>query len=31
MKLETLLKEVEYTLDAGSVETEITALVYDSR
>ena len=31
MKLETLLKELEYTLDAGSIRTEITSLVYDSR
>ncbi|MBQ3557305.1 MAG: UDP-N-acetylmuramoyl-L-alanyl-D-glutamate--2,6-diaminopimelate ligase [Oscillospiraceae bacterium] len=31
MKLEKLLKELEYTLDAGSIETEITGLVYDSR
>ncbi len=31
MKLETLLNELEYTLDAGSLETEISALEYDSR
>ena len=31
MKLETLLKNLEYTLDAGSLDTEISALEYDSR
>ncbi len=31
MKLETLLKELEYALDSGSIQTEITSLVYDSR
>lgn len=31
MKLETLLKGLEYTLDGGSLETEITTLEYDSR
>ena len=31
MKLGTLLQDVEYTLDAGSPDTEISALEYDSR
>ncbi|MBQ3135397.1 MAG: UDP-N-acetylmuramoyl-L-alanyl-D-glutamate--2,6-diaminopimelate ligase [Oscillospiraceae bacterium] len=31
MKLEKLLRELEYTLDAGGTQTEITSLVYDSR
>lgn len=31
MKLETLLQGLDYTLDAGTADVEITALVYDSR
>ena len=31
MKLERLLEKLDYTLDAGSLDTEISALVYDSR
>ena len=31
MKLETLLENLEYTLDAGPLDTDITALEYDSR
>lgn len=31
MKLESLLKKIEYTLVCGSTETEITEVVYDSR
>ena len=31
MKLETLLEKLDYTLDAGPLDIEITALEYDSR
>lgn len=31
MKLETLLKKLDYTLDAGDLNTEIASLEYDSR
>ena len=31
MKLDALLRELSFTLDAGTADREITALVYDSR
>ena len=31
MKLETLLKKLDYTLDAGDLNTEVASLEYDSR
>ncbi len=31
MKIETLLKKLDYTLDAGALNTEVTSLEYDSR
>ena len=31
MKLEQLLGKLDYELDSGSLDTEISGLVYDSR
>ena len=31
MKLETMLRDLAYTLDIGTIDTEIASLVYDSR
>ena len=31
MKLEKLLEKLDYTLEAGCLDTEITSLEYDSR